>query len=282
MKSSVLVLFFIMLMHGFVPAQSPWTRDKAGFYLQASWQTIPSYGTVFDQASENRRRLLERRISSNSFHFLAEYGFSHKTLFWVEAPFRFVQSGAPTSAVPPALPAGSLHGLGNITFACRQNFISGKLTFSGQFRVDLPATGLDSSTGLSTGFDALSANALLSLGQRDSKWYWFCYAGPGIRGKFGNSAVWGGGEAALKIRRHWLAVFSDVSWNTGSDTYSVPPANEKTALFLPRQGFWNAGAKGMIAFGRFFGSVISVSVPVDGDLNARQPAYTAGVYFRWD
>jgi hypothetical protein len=62
----------------------------------------------------------------------------------------------------------------------------------------------------------------------------------------------------------------------------VLPANEKTGLFLPDQSYWNAGAKGKIAFSRFFGGILVVAAPIDGNLISRQPAFTAGLYFKWD
>lgn len=282
MKSGIIVFSLLYLIHGFASAQSPWTRDKAGFYIQASWQTVPSYEIIFDRATEDRRRTLEREISENSFHFLAEYGITHKTLIWVDAPLQFMHSGTQTGSAPTTLQAGSLRGLGNISFACRQNFISKKLTVSGQLRMDLPGARADQSTGLNTGFNAFSISALLSLGQRQGAWYWFGYGGLGARGIAANSSLLGGIEAGFKIRRHWISVFSDVSWNVGSDTYFVLPAIEKTGLFLPGQSYWNAGAKGKIAFSRFFGGILVVTTPIDGNLIPRQPALTAGLYFKWD
>ncbi|HPI05064.1 MAG TPA: hypothetical protein PLM41_01710 [Saprospiraceae bacterium] len=282
MKPAVIVLSLLCTLPGFVFSQSPWTRDKAGFYIQASWRTIPTYKTIFDRTAENRQRTLEREISENSFHFLAEYGITHKTLVWVDAPLRFMHSGAQTGTLPVNLKAGTLRGLGNISLACRQNFLSKKINLSGQIRVDLPGTKVDPATGLSTGFDAIGFSALLSLGQRQGRWYWFGYGGWGARGLIGNSALLGGGEAGFKINRNWFAFFSDLSWNVGSDTYFVPPANERTGLFLPRQSYWNAGAKGMLAFGRFFGGIVVITAPIDGNLISRQPAFTAGLYFKWD
>ena len=59
-------------------AQSPWARSKAGFYAQASYQTIPAYGTLFGKNSSEDIEM-EREVSENTFQLYGEYGLSRKT-----------------------------------------------------------------------------------------------------------------------------------------------------------------------------------------------------------
>ncbi|MDO8369094.1 MAG: hypothetical protein Q7T20_20020 [Saprospiraceae bacterium] len=40
------LLFGMVLISFSLAAQSPWPRSKAGFFVQAAWQTIPTYGFV--------------------------------------------------------------------------------------------------------------------------------------------------------------------------------------------------------------------------------------------
>jgi hypothetical protein len=282
MKPIVIVLLLCFLFRGQAAAQSPWTRGKAGFYLEASWQTTPRYDVVFDKSSENNRRTLQREITENTFQFFAEYGISHKTTVWLAAPYRFLNAGSETNAGPATLDAGSLGGFGNLSLACRHNFLSQKLALTGQVRVDLPDGHRNLNTGLITGFQQGTLSMLLSLGERTRSRYWFIYGGSGIRGAWTSPLILGGGEAALKIRRYWLVLYSNLSWNMGPDNLSSWNAQKNTSLFLPGQSFWNVGAKAIIPFDRFFGGVISVSAPLTGDLFPRQPALAAALYFKWD
>lgn len=263
-------------------AQSPWTQGKAGFYVRASWQSIPEYSTIYDKTVENDKKSLERRLQEHTFLLYGEYGFNRKTTALIEIPYRFARSGAAVNNASTQLQAGALHSFSNIGLALRQNFSSKKLAFTGQVRVDLPGGQIDQRTGLSTGFDALSLTALLSLGRHDGRAYWFVYGGGGGRGIPENHFLRAGGEAGFKIKKHWLIGFGDLVLNTGSGVYFVPPANEKTGLYLPDQSYWMLGGKGIFAFNRFFGAHLSVARPLGGDLIFRQTVFAAGLYFKWD
>lgn len=277
------LIVFCFLLSGFTAdAQSPWTQGKAGFYIRASWQTIPKYSTVYDGTFENGKRTLERRLNENTLQLYGEYGITRKTTVLAEIPLRFARSGAVVNDVPTQLTSGTLSGFGNIGVALRQNFSSKKLTFSGQLRIDLPGGRISPSTGLSTGFDAWALTAILSLGRHYGDTYWFVYGGGGGRGRVDNHYLNAGAEAGIKIKQHWLIGFSDAVRNTGSGVYFVPPSNVKTGLYMPDQGYWMLGGKGILAFNRFFGGNLFVARPITGDLIPRQTVFTAGLYFRWD
>ena len=51
-----------MLLPFSLAAQSPWARSKAGFFAQASWNTIPAYTTLFgaNGGERNMRRACEQ------------------------------------------------------------------------------------------------------------------------------------------------------------------------------------------------------------------------------
>jgi hypothetical protein len=281
-NTAALCLFLLCLAHSAAIAQSPWTRGKASFYAQAAWQTIPTYSALYDQDFATGKRTLEREITENTFQLYGEYGITRKTTLWTAIPLRFVRSGDVVGGVPTQLFAGSLSGLGNITVAVRQNFTSEKLTFSGQLRIDFPIDREEPLTGLSTGYDALSVWPSLSIGQGYGRFYWFAHAGWGARGLFHNQFIHAGAEAGLKIRKHWLILFSDYLQNIGTEIYPVSPANKMTGLFLPDQGYWAFGGKGILAFNRFFGGILTVAGAFDGDLVPSQPAYAVGCYFKWD
>lgn len=263
-------------------AQSPWTRGKASFYAQGAWQFIPSYTSIFDKSSETGKRSLERAISENTFQLYGEYGISRKTTVLTSIPFRFLHSGDIVDHAPTGLNAGSIGGFGNISLALRHNFHSEKLAFSGQIKIDLPNNKKKESTGLRTGFDAFTFLPTLSIGQGYGRAYWFAYAGWGVQGKWTNHFVNTGAEAGLKVKKNWFILFSDFRWNTGSKAYPVGGNYIKTALFLPTQSYWAFGGKGIFAFHRFWGGVVTAAGAFDGDLVPSQPAFALGVYFKWD
>lgn len=284
MRKFILVMLSITLFLEISNAQTPWTRNKAGFYVQTSWQTIPLYRSFFDASAAGNRRRLEREIRENSVQLLAEYGLSDKTTIWSTTPYRFQYSGNSTDAgAIPTLQQGRLHGLGNITLACRHRFHSGRVTVSGQARLDFDTGKQSRATGLSTAYNALSGSALLSIGQRNNtSWYWFIYGGAGWRGPLANSILLSGGEAGLKLRRLFLTVMSDLSWNVGSKTYEVESANKKTALYVPNQSTWLLGGKVGFEVNRFYGFYLGLLVPQTGDQTARQTSLLAAMYFKWD
>lgn len=282
-----LLFAFCMPLLASVPstlnAQSPWTRSKAGFYAQAAWQVIPTYDAIFDQDYADDTRSLDREISENAIQFYGEYGITRKTTLWVAIPYRFLKSGdVVTDGHPPHVEEGSLNGFGNITLAVRQNFTSEKLTFSGQLRVDMPNSRFDAPTGLSTGFDALTLLATLSIGQGYGKYYWYGYGGWGGRGIWENNFVNFGAEGGAKVGKCWLIVFSELWQNIGSETYFVPPTNEISGLFLPDQSFWSFGGKGIYEFDRFWGVIATAAGAFQGDLVPQRPAFSLGAYFKWD
>jgi|GEM_PF-238006 len=273
---------FLLLLCAPSYSQSPWTRAKAGFYAQAAWQTIPTYQSIYDKSANNGKRALEREITENAFQLYGEYGITRKTTVWAAIPYRFVRSGDVTVNTPTQLQAGFLRGFGNISVAVRQNFRNGNLAFSGQIRIDLPRDKESQLTGLSTGYDALTLYSTLSVGQGYGKMYWYAYAGWGGRGIITNHFIHAGSEAGVKFRKHWLILFSDYLQNIGSETYFVSPVNIKTGLFLPDQSYWAFGGKGIFAFNRFSGGMLTAAGAFNGDLVPNQPAYSAGLYFKWD
>ncbi|MBL7782578.1 MAG: hypothetical protein JNM22_15230 [Saprospiraceae bacterium] len=284
MRNFILVMFSIPLFQGVLNAQTPWTRNKAGFYVQTSWQSTPLYQTVFDASAPGNRRTLERAIRENSFQLLAEYGLSDKTTIWSATPFRFQYSGKSTGiSTIPMLQQGRLNGLGNITLACRHRFSSGKVTITGQARLDFDSGKSSRITGLNSAYDAWSGSATLSIGQRShTSGYWFVYGGAGWRGPLANSIVLGGGEAGLKFRQFFLAVMSDLSWRVGTKTYEVEAANKKTALYAPDQSVWLLGGKAGFEMNRFYGFYLGAVVPQAGNQAARQTSFLASMYFKWD
>lgn len=284
MRKFILVMLSITLFREISNAQTPWTRNKAGFYIQTSWQTIPLYRSVFDASAAGNRRRLEREIRENSLQVLAEYGLSEKTTIWSATPYRFQYSGHSTDAgATSTLQQGRLHGLGNITFACRHRFSSGRVTVTGQARLDFDTGKSSQTTGLNTAYDALTGSALLSLGQRNqAAWYWFVYGGGGWRGPLANSIILGGGEAGLKFRRFLLSLMCDLSWNVGSKTYEVQSANKKTALYVPNQSNWLLGGKVGFEVNRFYGFYLGIAMPQAGEQTTRQTSLLAAMYFKWD
>lgn len=283
MRNFILVMFSIPFFQGVLNAQTPWTRNKAGFYVQTSWQTSPLYQTVFDASAPGNRRTLERTIRENSFQLLAEYGLTDKTTIWSATPVRFQYSGALTNAaIGSTLKQGTLSGLGNMALACRHRFTSGDITFSGQARLDANTGRSNPSTGLNTAFDAWSVSLLFSVGQRRHQWHWFAYSGAGWRGPLNHTLALAGGEAGFKVRKYFLAITSDLVWYVGHDIAQYNTPVQKTALYAPDQSVWTFGARAGYEFNRFSGLFLGMNVPLVGNSITSQASWSAGLFFKWD
>lgn len=276
------LLFAFCLSPFALPAQSPWTRSKAGFYAQAAWQFIPTYDAIFDQDYADDTRNLEREITENAVRFYGEYGIKSNFTVWTAIPIRFVKSGEATSNMTPQLASGSLNGLGNITLAARASSPLGKLTLTGQLRIDLPSGPFDESTGLRTGFKEFTFLPTLSIGRSYGKYYWFTYLGAGSRSKKTSRFFDLGGEGGARLGKCWLIGFTEF-WSSFTGTpYEVPPTNTVTGLFLPYQSYWSVGGKAIYEFNRFWGVIATAAGALQGDLVPQQPTFSLGTYFKWD
>ncbi len=263
-------------------AQSPWVRSKAGFYLQAAWQTIPRYETLY--STTGKEQALDRRLTENTLQLYGEYGITRHTTLVVSLPYRFQKAGQFLENTPlPQTSAGTLSGLGNASLGLRHSILRGQWPLTGFLRVDLPVNRYNNNSGLRTGYRALTVLPMLSTGNGFAKSYWFAYAGYALRTRNYNAYTNAGVEAGYHFRKIWTIAFSELVLPTPSDREpDLSTNNGRTGLYVNDQGYWSLGLKGIFEIHRFWGVTASVAGAGWGQLVPQRPAFGLGGYFKWD
>ncbi len=263
-------------------AQSPWVRSKAGFYLQAAWQTTPRYKEIFSATGKDQP--LDRQLTESTLHLYGEYGITRLTTLVVSLPYRFQKAGKFLENTPsPLTNAGSLNGLGNASIGLRYAILNGNWPLTGFLRVDLPANKYNNASGLSIGYHSLTVSPMLSTGQKSSQMYWFAYAGYALRTRDYNAYTNAGLEAGYRIRKVWAIAFSELILPTPSDKQPDLSANNlRTGLYVNEQYYWSLGVRGIFEMHRFWGFTASATGRVVGEKVPQRPTFAVGAYFRWD
>lgn len=265
-------------------AQSPWSRSKAGFYAQAAWQFIPSYSTLYG-TGDGEDYILPRSVSENNLQLYGEYGITKSTTVTAALPFVFNRRGCLNPESPlvfELIDSGSVAGLGNVNLAVRHQFLAGKVALAGTLRVGLPTAKHQSTTGLRTGYDALTVVPTASVGMGFGKAYWFAYAGYGYRSNdyshFANAGVEGG----YRVWKIWLIGFSELVAPLDNGSRTVPPFDVLTGLYVNHQGWLSVGMKSIFEANRFWGLNFSAAGAAWGETVPKRPAFSVGAYFKWD
>lgn len=277
-------LFFALVAACLLPkfsfSQSPWTRSKGGFYVQAGHHFIPKYTKVF--GFDGQEVKLDRSIAENTFQFYGEYGISAKTTVVASLPFRLIHSEQGETINPDAI-LGKISGFSNSTFALRHRvFQKNGLTISGNLRCDLPVKNYNDATGLRAGFDAATILPSVSVGMGYSKFYWFGYGGFGFRTGGYSNLVSAGAEGGFHARKIWLIAFSELNQSTQNGDVNLPFKNGQTYLYVNNQSFLSVGLKVVVEINRFWGIVASGAGVAFAENLPSSPGLGAGVYFKWD
>ena len=259
-------------------AQSPWPRTKAGFYAQATFQAIPTYHTVFDDDGGSAE--LGRSLSESAVQLYGEYGLSARTTLVAVLPYRIQQAGAARLSGPTA--EGSLSGIGNASVALRHNFAKGAMPLTATLRVDLPTNDNDRETGLRTGYNAFTLLPMFSTGQGYGKWYWYGYGGYGVRTHSYSHFLNAGAEAGYHFPHFWLMAFSEWVVPLDNGDLDLGQNNQLTRMYVNNQGFGSVGVKTLIELNRFWGLTASAAGAAWGRNVPARPAFSGGVYFKWD
>mgnify|MGYP007130727774 CR=1 FL=1 len=277
-------LFFALCLLPFaVSAQSPWARSKAGFYAQASWQFIPAYPTLF--GADGGDIELAREVAENNVQLYGEYGIGKKTTVTAALPLVWSRRGSINPASPYVVgqvDSGSILGLGNVQLSLRHQFLAGKIVLAGTLRLGLPASTSEQSTGLRTGYDALTVLPTLSAGMGLGKAYWFVYGGYGYRSNNYSSFLNAGVEGGVKLWRVWLIGFSEYLGSLENGSRSIALPDVSTGLYENDQGWLSLGLKTLIECHRFWGVNLSAAGAAWGQYVPQRPAFSAGLYFKWE
>ncbi|MBK7940097.1 MAG: hypothetical protein IPJ82_24790 [Lewinellaceae bacterium] len=283
-----LLLLTLYLLPAVLPAQSPWTRSKAGFYTQAAWHFIPAYTSLFSplEGIINPGPFdfpLDRELSESTFQLYGEYGITKKTTLVASLPFRFLKAGRFLgNFATPETQEGSLSGLGNVSLGVRRAILEGNVRLTGSIRIDLPVDRYDDATGLSTGYKAWTILPMLSTGMGFRRSYWFGYAGYGIRTNDFSHYMDLGIEGGFRIKKVWLIGFSEWLHSFKNGDVALPFRNRLTGLYVNDQAWLSLGFKGIVEFNRFWGVFLSAAGAADGQWVPKRPGFGAGCYFKWD
>lgn len=262
--------------------QSPWVRSKAGFYLQAVWQSIPRYEALYSE--RGKEQPLDRRLTESTLQLYGEYGVTRNTTVIVSLPYRFQRAGQFLGNSPqPLTSAGSLTGLGNVSLGIRQTIVRGHWPLTGSLRVDLPIDRHNNDAGLRTGYPSLTVLPMLSTGNGFAKTYWFAYVGYALRTRDYHAYTDVGLEAGYHFRKVWAIAFSELVLPTpGDGEPALSASNLRTGLYVDEQGYWSLGLKGIFEIHRFWGLTVSAAGAGWGRLVPQRPAFGLGAYFKWD
>ncbi len=283
MRKFLFTLCVIAAWAGKTDAQSPWARNKAGFYAQLGYHTIPTYTDLFGSGGSDISMI--REVSEQTLQFYGEYGLGRQTTVVANLPYRFNSRGARNPDNPYMFvqeDTGSISGLGNASLAIRHQFLSGKLALAGQVRFDFPSNKSIPFAGLRTGFDAATILPSISAGMGLGRAYWFAYGGYAVRTNDYSHYASAGAEAGWKLGPVWLVGFSDVVVSLKNGDQKVTPLDALTGLYVNDQGWLSIGVKGIWEINRFVGLVVSGAGVVWAQYVPKSPGLSAAVYFKWD
>ncbi|MCC7244148.1 MAG: hypothetical protein IT269_00595 [Saprospiraceae bacterium] len=273
-----LLLLLALFSAAFASAQSPWVRNRAGYYAQFGYGVIPSYENVFGEDENTTQG--KRSLTEQTFQLYTEYGMTRKTTALFSLPIRSIQGEFSNDRVQ----SKQQHvGLSNIMLGLRRTVISGRMPLTATLKVELPAVGLsDDDLTMPHGFDALTALPMLSTGMGFNRGYWFAYGGYGLRTNDYSDFVNGGLEAGVKATDWWFMAFTDVHYPLENGNAVMSTAQTVTRLYHDNQGWWAYGLKIAHEFNRFIGFNLYASSAGWGQYVPKKPALGAAIYFRWD
>ena len=273
------LVFFLATITQWCNAQSPWTRSKAGFFVQAAGQIIPPYNTLF--SAEGGEQTVPRTLAEMAFQLYGEHGIRHNTTLTVALPVRYLHAGT-AQINNPAISQGSLLSMGNVALSLRQQLTKGRLSLCFTVRTDLPAGRFDNLTGIRTGYKAWTFLPMLSTGMGFRKAYWFVWGGYGLRTNNYSHFTQLGAEAGWKLNKYWFIAFSEWVHPLKNGDINLPSNNLLTGLYVNNQGYQSIGIKTLMPFGRFWGVSASAAGALSGQNVPRKPAFSAGIWFKWD
>jgi hypothetical protein len=267
-------------------AQSPWPRSKAGFFVQASWNFIPTYTTLFGKDAD---LIMEREVTERNLQLYGEYGLGKKTTLVAALPFVFNNLGAinpdydlMNGAISVSSDSGTVTGLGNASLALRHQFIQDKWMLSGTLKVAFPAKANAEVAELARGYDAVTVLPMLSTGMGLGDYYWFAYGGYGYRSNRYSHFLNFGGELGIHFGKLWLSGFSETIWPLENGSRRLPAFDELTGLYINDQGWISIGLKAAWEITPSLGINVSGAGAAWAQYVPKSPGIGLGVYYKMD
>lgn len=279
MKTSLLSLLTLLSIS--LAAQSPWSRSKAGLFVQTSWNFIPTYTTLFGQ--DNQDITLTREVSEQSFQLYGEYGLSNKTTLVAAIPLMINRRGDlnPDYTLQfESLDSGSVTGLGNISLAVRHQFLKGKINLAGTLKASLPTKQQSESLGVQTGYDALTVLPMVNIGMGLGQFYWYAYGGYGYRSNDYSHFLNFGAEAGVRLGKIWLGGFSETVYPLENGNRAIPGIDWLTGLYVNDQGWVSIGLKASWEITRSFGINVSGAGAAWAQNVPKSPGIGFGLYYK--
>jgi hypothetical protein len=278
------LLLGMIVLPWILAAQSPWARNKAGFYVQTGYNFIPSYATLFGTDGEDI--VLDRKVSERQIQLYGEYGVTKKNTLILALPFVFNERGASNPASPfhfAQEDSGRISGLGNVSMALRHQFLHGKIALAGTLRVGFPAgKAYKPLVDLRTGYGALTIQPMVSIGKGFRKTYGFLYGGYGYRSNHYSHFLNFGAEAGLHRGKFWLIGFSELVYSLENGSRVIPALDVLTGLYSNDQGWLSVGTKAIWEINRFLGISVSGAGAVWAQHVPKSPGIGAAIFFKWD
>lgn len=279
-----ILLFSVFFLPFLASAQSPWARNKAGFYIQASYNFIPTYGSLFGKDGEDI--ILDHEVTERQFQLYGEFGITKRTTLVATIPYVSNVRGADNPDSPWLFAietTGKINGLGNVNVAVRHQFLMGKIAVAGTLAVGLPAAAdYKPYSDLRTGYPALTIHPTVNAGIGLKKAYAFAFAGYGYRNKGYSHFLHFGAEAGLHAGPIWIAAFSDIVNSLRNGDQHLAPLDARTGLYTNDQGWLSIGFKAIWEINRFAGIGLSGAGAAWAQNVPKSPGIGAFAYFKWD
>jgi hypothetical protein len=280
MKTITQLFFLLISFSAF--SQSPWTQEKGKFYTQISFSTIPYYDTLLGDPDYS----IPGEISDNTIQFYSEYGLSEKTSLLLNLPYKSITFKSTRTIVCITTPCPSVieetyekNDFGNIEIRIKHNFYKKEWILSGQFSLETNTGSFDNTSGLRTGYDALTFSPLFLAGKSFGKSYLQTYIGTKLRTNNYSSNFKIGGEYGGKISKSiWLIGFLDIEKSFKNGNIVLPNSNLATGLYVNDQEYGVIGIKAIGEFSGNFGVTASLPAAFFGNNVAKQVALSFGIY----
>lgn len=278
MKNLAKLFLVLISFSGF--SQSPWTQEKGKFYTQLSFTTIPKYNTLFGSPEHN----INGNITDNTIQFYSEFGITNKTSLILNLPYKSITFNQDVVCVNG--PCSSINdkenSLGNVSFGIKHNFYKKDWLFSGQLTMEINSGSYNATSGIRTGYDALTFTPLFIAGKSFGKTYLQTFVGVDIRTNNYSSNIKVGGEIGKKLgTKFWLIGFIDVSKSVENGDIVLPQENIHTGLYVNNQEYGAFGFKSIYEINSKFGINAGFGGAFFGNNVAKAPALTIGLYHKF-
>jgi hypothetical protein len=225
----------------FIHAQQAWTRPKNSYYVQAGASLLRA-NSLLNGTAENI--VLNRDVTDITLQAYGEYGLTDHLTVTAQVPLKLLS--VQNTVGQPLLKDGSLTALSNIQAALTGNFYrKNGWVASAKAGVSLPTATFQSSTGLRSGFDALSIAPSLLGGVGKSKFFSSAEIGYVFRTNGYSNRLFGAwqiGTSLGKKKRLIPIVGFELMQSDNKGTFNDGTATT-TGLYLDEQSYLSPNLK---------------------------------------